>query len=60
MNSINVLLLIVFVLCLVCSSDMVMMTDLNSLVGFMWFGASCHMSRYYARKFVGLCTFVTL
>ena len=58
--NIYVLLLIVFVLCFVCSSGMVMMPDLNSLVGFMWFGASCLMSCYYARKFVGLCTFVTL
>ena len=31
---------------------MVMMPDLNSLVGFMWFGASCLMSCYYVRKFV--------
>ena len=58
--NIYVLLLIVFVLCSVCSSDMVMMPDLNPFVGFMWFGASCHMSCYYVRKFDGFCTFVTL
>ena len=31
---------------------MAMMPDLNSLVGFMWFGSSCLMSCYHVRKFV--------
>ena len=54
-------MLIVFVLCFVCSSDMVMMPDLNSLVGFMWFGASCLMSCYYVRKcvvFMYICNII--